>query len=46
MDWKRKGRIRKEENPGSKLACVAIYTDLLQALKGEPLSFVFSPDGT
>ena len=25
---------------------MAIYTDLLQALKGERLSSVFSPDGT
>ena len=26
-------------------ACMAIYTDKLQALKGEPLSFGFSTDG-
>ena len=35
----------KEEIPGSKHSMYA-YTDLLQALKGEPLSSVFSPDGT
>ena len=28
------------------VACVAIYTDLLQALKGEPLNSVFLSDGT
>ena len=28
------------------LACKAIHTDLLKALKGERISSVFSPDGT
>ena len=37
--------ISKEEIPGSK-RCMYGYTDLLQALKGERLSTVFSPDGT
>ena len=44
MDWR--GRNR-EEIPGSKCSMyVWLYTDLLQALKVERLSFVFSPDGT
>ena len=33
--------ISKEEIPGSKHS---LYTDVLQALKGERLSSVFSPD--
>ena len=37
----RKGKISKEEIPGSKRS---MY-DLFQALKGERLSSVFSPDG-
>ena len=42
----RKGR-NKEEIPGSKRSMYGyIYTDLLQAIKGEHLSSVFSPEGT
>ena len=43
----RTGRVEisKEEIPGSKRSMYG-YTDLLQALKGEHLSSVFSPDGT
>ena len=36
--------ISKEEIPGKR--SMYGYTDLLQALKGERLSSVFSPDGT
>ena len=37
----------KEEIPGSKCNMYGcIYTDLIQALKGEHLSSVLSPDGT
>ena len=43
-EWTGRVEISKEEIPGS--AHVWLYTDLLQALKGERLSSVFSPDGT
>ena len=39
----RKGRNKQGRNPWQ---YVWLYTDLLQALKGERLSSVFSPDGT
>ena len=42
MDWKGKN---KEEIPGNKRSMYG-YIDLLQALKGERLSSVFSLDGT
>ena len=42
-DWTVRVEVSKEEIPGSKYR---LYTDLLQALKGERLSSVFSPDGT
>ena len=49
-EWTGRVEISKEEIPGSKCsACMAVlicYTDLLQALLGEPLSSVFSTDGT
>ena len=44
-EWTGGVEISKEEIPSSKRS-VWIYTDLLQALKGERLSSVFSPDGT
>ena len=44
-EWTGMVETGKEEIPGSKHSMYA-YTDLLQALKGEPLSSVFSPDGT
>ena len=40
-EWTRRVEIGKEEIPGSKHS---LYTDVLQALKGERLSSVFSPD--
>ena len=45
-EWTGWVEISKEEIPGSKLSNIWLYTDLLQALKGERLSTVFSPDGT
>ena len=44
-EWTRRVQISKEEIPGSKRSMYG-YTDLLQALKGEHLNSVFSPDGT
>ena len=44
-EWTGRIEISKEEIPGSKCSMYG-YTDLLQALKGERLSFVFLPDGT
>ena len=44
-EWTGRVEISKEEIPGSKRNTHG-YTDLLQALKGERLSTVFSPDGT
>ena len=44
-EWTGRVEIGKEEIPGSKLS-IWLYTDLPQALKGEPLSFVFSSDRT
>ena len=43
-EWPGRVEMRMEEIPGSKRSM--LYTDLLQALKGEGLSSVFSPDGT
>ena len=46
-EWTGSVEISKEGVPGSKRSMHCNnYTDLLQALKGEPLSFVFSSDGT
>ena len=45
-EWTRRVEISKEGIPGSKRKHVWLYTDLLQALKVERLSSVFSPDGT
>ena len=46
-EWTRRVEISKEEIPGSKHSMYGyIYTNLLQALKGDCLSSVFSPDGT
>ena len=42
-EWTGRVEIGKEEILGSKRS---MYTDLLQALKGERLSSVFSPDET
>ena len=39
-------KLSKEEIPGSKRGMYGYNTDLLQALKGERLNSVFSPDGT
>ena len=46
-EWTRREEINMEEIPCCKL-CLAVwlYTDLLQALKGERLSCVFSLEGT
>ena len=45
--WTGRIEISKEEIPGSKCNMYGcIYTDLIQALKGEHLSSVLSPDGT
>ena len=44
--WTGRVEISKEEIPGSKCSMYGLYTDLLQAIKGERLSSVFSPDGT
>ena len=45
--WTRRVEISKEEIPGSKRSIhVRLYTDLLQALKGQRLSSAFSSDGT
>ena len=44
-EWTERVEISEEEIPGSKHSMHG-YTDLLQALKGEPLSSVFSSDGT
>ena len=44
-EWTGSVEISMEEIPGSKCS-MYVYTDLLQALKGEVLSSVFSPDGT
>ena len=44
-EWTGRVEISKEEIPGSKRNTHG-YTDLLQALKGERLSSVFSPDWT
>ena len=46
-EWTESVEISKEEILGSKHSMYGyIYTNLLQALKGECLSSVFSPDGT
>ena len=46
-EWTGRVEISNEEIPGSKRSMhVWLYTDLLQDLKGERLSSVFSPDGT
>ena len=42
-EWTRSVEISKEEIPGSKRSMHG-YTDLLQALKGERLSIVFTAD--
>ena len=42
----REGRNKQGRNPRQQAEHVWLYTDLLQALKGERLSSVFSPDGT
>ena len=42
-EWTGSGEISKKEIPGKKRS---MYTDLLQAFKGERLSSVFSPDET
>ena len=44
-EWTGRVEIRKKSLAIS-VECLAIYTDLLQALKGERFSSVFSPDGT
>ena len=44
-EWTGRVEMSKEEIPASKLSMHA-YTDLLQALNGEPFSSVFSTDGT
>ena len=44
-EWTGSVEISKKEIPGSKRSMYGLYTDLLQALKGECLSSVFSPDG-
>ena len=46
-EWTGSVEISKKEIPGSKRSMYGwLYTDLLQAMKGERLSSVFSPDGT
>ena len=46
-EWTGRVEISKEEIPGTvSVACMSKYIDLLQVLKGERLSSVFSPDGT
>ena len=45
-EWTRTVEISMEEIPGSKRSMHGKYTDLLQALKGQLLSSVFSSDGT
>ena len=46
-EWTGKVEINKEEIPGSERSMYGYnHTDRLQALKGERLSSVFSPDGT
>ena len=45
-EWTGRVEISKGEIPGSKRSMYGLYIDLLQALKGERLSSVFSPDGT
>ena len=50
-EWTGSVEISKKEIPGSKRSMHGLLTwptctDLLQALKGERLSSVFSPDGT
>ena len=44
-EWTGRVEISEEEIPGSKRSMYG-YTALLQTLKGERLSSVFSPDGT
>ena len=39
-EWTGRVEISKEEIPGSKRT-IRLYTDILQALMGEPPSFVF-----
>ena len=41
-----KGKNKQERHPWQQAQQVWLYTDLLQALKGEHLNSVFSPDGT
>ena len=45
-EWAGRVEISGEEIPGSKWSMYGYNTDLLQALKGDRLSSVFSPDGT
>ena len=46
-EWTERVKMSKEQIPGSKRSMHGnILTDLLQALKGEPLSSVFSSGGT
>ena len=45
-EWTGRVERSEEEIHGSKCSSVWPYTDLLQTLKGERLSSVFSPDGT
>ena len=45
-EWTGRVEISKGEIPGSKRSMHGLYIDLLQALKGERLNSVFSPDGT
>ena len=44
MDWK--GRNKRGRNPWQQAKHVWLYTELLQAIKGEPISSLFSTDGT
>ena len=39
-------KLAREKSLAVSVACIAIYTDLLQASKGERLGCVFSTDGT
>ena len=46
-EWTGRVEISKEEIPGSKRIMHGYnYTDVLHALKGEPLSSMFSSNGT
>ena len=45
-EWTGRVEISKEEIPGSKRSTYGYILTCLQAIKGERLSSVFSPDGT